>query len=151
MLMTIWVVSARAGSLVQFDKAFESIEEVLKVNYCGVLEVAEIENALSSVRSSNREYLRERSKHYLCLWLCIVLVLVVGFIGGNWYFPTVPAGDSSNSKLVTPSSEVKGVGGERPILPEAIRVDPKPSVSPGNSLDRRVDLRQEKVEEFCCR
>lgn len=150
-LMTLWVVGARAGALTQFDKAFDSIEQVLKVNYCGVLEVAEVEDALGPVRSSNREYLRERSRHYLQLWLCIVVVLVLGFFSGNWYFSTVQVGDSSSSKVVASSSEVKVIGDERPSLPKTIKTDPKSNVLSDGSLDRRVDLRKEKAEEFCCR
>lgn len=148
-LMSVWVISARFGALTQFDKAFESIEQVLKVNYCGVLEAAEIEGALNPVRSSNRKYLRERSSYYLRLWLCIVILLVIGFVVGNRYFPSVPQSDSSGSSL-NKSSEGKS-GGERAGLPESTRLTSKPSTSHGKLPDRSVDSHQDKAAEFCCR
>lgn len=150
-LMTIWVFGARSGALTQFDKAFDSIEQVIKVNYCGILEVAEIENALSPVRSSNRDYLRERSWHYFLMWLGIALLLVAVFIAGNWYFSSVPVSDSSNTKSVVPSSEATDAGADRSSLPAVMKVGPKSSLPSVGSLDQRSDSSPKEPVEFCCR
>ncbi|MNH02239.1 hypothetical protein D3C79_614710 [compost metagenome] len=142
-LMTAWVFSARAGSLSQFDKAFDSIEQVLKGNYRGVLEEAEIESALAPVRTSNRKYLLERSKHYVWLWLFIVGVLLLGFVGGNKYFITAPlASDSPDSKVVPQSPESEKVDVSKLSPSETTSTNGESRAAPGNPLDRRVDLRQ---------
>ncbi|ASV34902.1 hypothetical protein ACW9I8_06190 [Pseudomonas reactans] len=148
LLMSIWVFSARSSSLSQFDRAFDSIEELLKRNYHGVLQLAEVDNALNPVRISNRDYLRSQSTHYVRVWLLIVLLLITGFVIGNVLF--VQASTASNSALPLTPTQVP--------VPNPVNKQAAPSpgtfehtnqldrLKPTNALDRRVNLRHGKSD-----
>lgn len=142
-LMSIWVFSSRATSLSQFDKAFDSIEELLKRNYHGVLQVAEIDSALNPVRISNRKYLRMQSTHYVRVWLLIVALLIAGFVIGNVLFVKTLVANNSVPSLAPPqvsspiTEDKKASSAPIPIEQKHELTRPGPS----NPLDRRVDLR----------
>ncbi|MEX5493447.1 hypothetical protein ABFV51_09600 [Pseudomonas asgharzadehiana] len=148
LLMSIWVFSARSSTLSQFDRAFDSIEELLKRNYHGVLQLAEVDNALNPVRISNRNYLRIQSTHYVRVWLLIVVLLIAGFVVGNVLF--VQASTANNSvPSLAPSQVLVPIpaNGQAAPAPGALEQNNQPArLGPGNPLDRRVDLRHSKSD-----
>lgn len=148
LLMSIWVFSARSSSLSQFDRAFDSIEELLKRNYHGVLQLAEVDNALNPVRISNRNYLKIQSTHYVRVWLLIVALLIAGFVVGNVLF--VQASTANNSvPSLAPSQVSVPIPTHRQAAPAPGAVEQKNQPTrpePGNPLDRRVDLRHSKSD-----
>ncbi|MCY1439816.1 hypothetical protein D9M71_560670 [compost metagenome] len=141
--MSIWVFSARITSLRQFDRALDSIEEVLKRNYHSILQEAEIDSALNPVRISNRKYLIVQSRHYVLIWLLIVGLLIAGFVLGNVLFVKAPAANSSTTSFTPPPELVQSTEEKKPTTAPVSIEKKHESVrsGPGNPLDRRVDLR----------
>lgn len=148
LLMSIWVFVARSSSLSQFDRAFDSIDELLKRNYQGVLQSTEIDDALKPVRISNREYLRIQSRRYVNVWLLIVALLIAGFVVGNIIF--VQASTSSSGAPPLQTSQVSGspyAEKQSTLVPDKIEQKNKADqAKPSSPLDRRVDLRRSKSE-----
>ncbi|MBK5440894.1 hypothetical protein JFV30_29865 [Pseudomonas sp. TH32] len=141
-LMSVWVFGARVSSLRQFDKAYESIEQLLKRNYLGVIAEAEIDSALNPIRISNRDYLSRLSAYYARVWLLIVSLLITGFVGGNLYL------ESGKASVVVqnepPSTQAIGPPVNLESKPVSVTVSPNPLTDPvlDSALNRRVDMRK---------
>ena len=144
-LMSVWVFGARISSLRQFDKAYESIDQLLKRNYLGVIEEAEIDSALNPIRVSNRSYLIRLSAYYMWVWLLIVFLLIAGFVGGNLYLvpgksSVVVQNDPPRTQALTPPvNSVSNLVGEK--------ASPNHFTEPviDGALNRRVDMKKTSV------
>ncbi len=141
LLMSIWVFSAKASALSQFDRAFSSIEELIKRNYQGILAPEEVDSALNPVRASNRAYLEKQSAHYARVWSLIVLFLIAGFILGNAIFTTAT---SSAALQAAPPVATSATPTQTPAT---VSSESKPTagraaqLGSGNPLNRRVEMR----------
>ncbi|EZP31901.1 hypothetical protein [Pseudomonas sp. RIT288] len=148
LLMSIWVFVARSSALSQFDRAFDSIDELLKRNYHGVLQSTEIDDALKPVRISNREYLSVQSRRYVKVWLVIVALLIAGFCVGNAIFVQASLSNSGAPPLQTP--QVPGAPAaekQSTLVPDKVEQKNQPDqAKPSSRLDRRVNLRRSKSE-----